>query len=48
MVLVDSQVILNAESSKVIGGLWAWALGDVGEDGKDEFIGEADNCDGGY
>ena len=45
MVIVDSHTILKAEPGIVVGVLWVRR--DVREDGKNEFVWEADNCAGG-
>ena len=46
MMIVDVHGILDTEAREVIEVLLFWR--DVREDGEDEFVWEADNCDGGY
>ena len=46
MMIADVHGILDTEAGKVIELLWFWR--NMREDGKDEFVWEADNCGGGY
>ena len=45
MVIVDRPMVLNTESCVVAAERWVWR--DVGENGKDEFVWEFENCETG-